>query len=80
MSEIYTVLDIETTGFSAAYMSEIIEIGAYHTDSKNILDLIKSPNKYTAMIVGVLAAVILLLIAIILLIKKFVKKVVKKVK
>jgi len=49
-------------------------------DSKNILDLIKSPNKYAAMIVGVLAIVILLLIAIILLIKKFVKKVVKKVK
>lgn len=38
MSEIYTVLDIETTGFSAAFMSEIIEVGAYHTDGKNILD------------------------------------------
>lgn len=43
-------------------------------DSKNIIDLIKNPNKYAVMIIGVIAAVILLLIAIILLIKKLVKK------
>lgn len=38
MPDIYTVLDLETTGFSAAYMCDIIEIGAYKTDGVNILD------------------------------------------
>ena len=47
-------------------------------DSKNIIDLIKNPNKYAVMIIGVIAAVILLLIALILLIKKFIKKAVRK--
>lgn len=49
-------------------------------DSKNIIDLMKNPNKYAAMIIGVIAAVILLLIALILLIKKLVKKAVTKFK
>lgn len=38
MSNLYTVLDIETTGLSAAHFNEIIEVAAYHTDGVNILD------------------------------------------
>ena len=49
-------------------------------DSKNILELIKNPNKYTAMIIGVVLVVIVLLILLILLIKKLVKVVVRKVR
>ena len=49
-------------------------------DSKNIFELIKNPNKYTAMIVGALLVVIVLLILLILLIKKIVKVVVRTVK
>lgn len=49
-------------------------------DSKNIIDLIKSPNKYAAMIIGVVAVLIVLLLAIILLIKKIVKLIVRKVR
>ena len=44
-------------------------------DSRNIVDLVKNPNKFTAIIVGVIAVFILLVIFIILLIKKIVKKV-----
>ena len=44
-------------------------------DSRNIVDLVKNPNKFTAIIVGVIAVLILLVIFIILLIKKIVKKV-----
>ena len=49
-------------------------------DSKNILDLIKSPNKYAAMIIGVVVVLIVVLLAIILLIKKIVKVVVRKIR
>ena len=49
-------------------------------DSKNIIDLIKNPNKYAGMIIGVVVVVIILLIAIILLIKKLVKMVAYKIK
>jgi len=49
-------------------------------DSKNIVDLIKSPNKYAALIIGVVVVLILVLLAIILLIKKIVKWIVLKVK
>lgn len=44
-------------------------------DSKKITDLIKNPNKFTAMIFGIIAVLILIIIFIILLIKKIVKKV-----
>ena len=49
-------------------------------DSKNIFELMKNPNKYTAMIIGVVLVVIVLLILLILLIKKLVKVVVRKVR
>ncbi len=49
-------------------------------DSKNILQLVKNPNKYAAMIIGVVIVVIAILIALILLIKKLVKLVVRKVR
>ena len=49
-------------------------------DSKNILDLVKNPNKYAGMIIGVIVVVIILLLAIILFIKKLVKTVVYKIK
>lgn len=49
-------------------------------DSKNIIDLIKNPNKYAAMIMGVVAVFIVLLLAIILLIKKIVKLIVRKIR
>ena len=44
-------------------------------NSRNIVDLVKNPNKFTAIIVGVIAVLILLVIFIIVLIKKIVKKV-----
>ena len=44
-------------------------------DSRNIVDLVKNPNKFTAIIVGVIAVLILLVIFIIVLIRKIVKKV-----
>ena len=47
-------------------------------DSKNIIDLIKNPNKYTALIIGVVVVLIVLLLGIILLLKKFIKMVVGK--
>ncbi|MBQ8280358.1 MAG: bifunctional metallophosphatase/5'-nucleotidase [Roseburia sp.] len=50
------------------------------SDSKNIFELIKNPNKYTAMIIGVVVVLIVLLLAIILLIKKLVKVIVSKVR
>lgn len=43
-------------------------------NSKNVVDLVKNPNKFTAIIVGAAAVLILLLIFIIVLVKKFVKK------
>ena len=49
-------------------------------DSKNIVDLIKSPNKYAAIIIGAVVVLIVLLLAIILLIKKIVKLVLRKVR
>ena len=49
-------------------------------DSKNILELIKNPNKYTAMIVGVVLVVVVLLLLIILLVKKLVTTVIRKMK
>lgn len=49
-------------------------------DSKNIIELIKNPNKYAAMIIGVVVVVIVLLIAVILLIKKLVKLLVRRIR
>ena len=49
-------------------------------DSKNILDLVKGPNKYAAMILGLVVVLILVLVVIILLIKKIVKVIVCKIR
>ena len=49
-------------------------------DSKNIIDLVKNPNKYAALIIGLVVVVIVLLLAIILLLKKFIKIVVRRAK
>ena len=43
-------------------------------DSKNIIDLVKHPNKYFAMIVGVVIVIILLLVLLIFLIRKIVRR------
>ena len=49
-------------------------------DSKNIMDILKNPNKFFFMIVGVIFVLILILVLIILLIKKCIKMVVKKIR
>ena len=49
-------------------------------DSKNIFELIKNPNKYAIMIIGVLLVVIILLILLVLFIKKLIKVIIYKVK
>lgn len=43
-------------------------------DSRNIIDLIKNPNRYAVMIIGVIAVLILLVVFIIVLMKKLVKR------
>ena len=43
-------------------------------DSKNIIDLVKHPNKYFAMIVGVVILIILLIVLLIFLIRKIVRR------
>ena len=47
-------------------------------DSKNIIDLIKKPNKFSAMIVAIVLVIILLIILLILLICKIVHKIKNK--
>lgn len=47
-------------------------------DSKNIVDLVKNPNKFTAIIVGAAAVLILLIVLIIMLIRKIIRKRKKK--
>lgn len=47
-------------------------------DSKDIGDLVKNPNKYTAIIIGAVVAVIVIIVLIILLIRKLVKRKKKK--
>ena len=47
-------------------------------ESKNIGDLLKNPNKFFFMIIGVVVVVIAILVAIIVLIIKLIKRVVKK--
>lgn len=49
-------------------------------DSKNIIDLIKNPNKYGVMIAGIIIVVLVLLVGIIWLVRKLMKKSVYKVK
>lgn len=44
-------------------------------DSKNIIDLLKNPNKFFFMIIGVILVVIVLLVLVVLLLKKIVKTV-----
>lgn len=43
-------------------------------DSKDIGDLVKNPNRYTAIIIGAVVAVIVIIVLIILLIRKLVKR------
>lgn len=43
-------------------------------DSKDIGDLVKNPNKYTAIIIGAVVAVIVVIVLIILMIRKLVKR------
>ena len=47
-------------------------------DSRNILDLVKHPNKFSAMIVGVIVLVIILIVLVILLVRKIIRKCKKK--
>lgn len=47
-------------------------------DSKNILDLIKNPNKYAVMIVAIVVIVILLVVFIVRLVVKLIKRIKKK--
>lgn len=49
-------------------------------DSKNLWDLIKNPNKFFFMIIGIILLVILILVGLILLTVKTVKKVVRHIK
>jgi hypothetical protein len=49
-------------------------------DSKKIGDLLKNPNKFFFMIIGIVAAVIAVLVLIIVLIVKVIKMVVKKIR
>lgn len=47
-------------------------------DSKNIIDLIKKPNKFSAMVVAIVLVIILLIILLVLLICKSVHKIKNK--
>ena len=47
-------------------------------DSNNLWDLLKNPNKFFFMIIGIVLVVILILVAIILLVKKLVMAIIKK--
>ena len=47
-------------------------------DSKNILDLVKNPNKFFFIIIGLIVVVIAIFVGIILLIRKVVKKIKKR--
>ena len=47
-------------------------------DSKNIIDLLKSPNQFFFMIIGIILVVLLLLILIIVLFVKLIRKVIKR--
>ena len=50
-------------------------------DSRNIADLLKHPNKFAGMIVGICAGLLFLIIVIIWLIRKLIRKIrVKKKK
>lgn len=50
------------------------------SDSKNIIELIKNPNKYAVMIIGVVVVLIVLLLLLILLLRKLVKRIIGKKK
>ena len=51
------------------------------TDSKNIVELLKNPNKFTFIIVGIAGVVLLLLVFVVrFLVKCYTKKRVKKIK
>ncbi len=47
-------------------------------NSKNIIDLLKNPNKFFFMIIGLILLVLVILVAIIVLIVKIIKKILKK--
>lgn len=48
------------------------------SNSKNIVELIKNPNKYAAMIIGVIVLLIVLLVVVILLVKKLITYICRK--
>ena len=43
-------------------------------DSKNIIDLIKKPNKFSAMIVAIILVIILVIVLLVLLIRRIIRK------
>lgn len=47
-------------------------------DSRNIIDLVKHPNRFAAMIIGVVLIVIVLIAGIVLVIRKIAKRILKK--
>ena len=49
-------------------------------DSRNIIDLVKHPNKFSAMIVGIVVLIIVVIVLVILLIRKIVRRCKKKKK
>lgn len=49
-------------------------------DSRNIIDLVKHPNRFAAMIIGVVLIVIVLIVGIVLVIRKIAKRILKKKK
>ena len=49
-------------------------------DSRNIIDLVKHPNRFAAMIIGVVLIVIVLIAGIVLVIRKIAKRILKKKK
>ena len=43
-------------------------------DSRNIIDLVKNPNKFSVMIVGIVLVLILIIVLLVVLIRKLIKK------
>ncbi len=48
-------------------------------DSKNIIDLVKNPNKFFFMIIGIILLLVVILVVIVVIIVKCVKKITKKI-
>ena len=43
-------------------------------ESRNVIDLVKNPNKFSVMIVGIVLVLILIIILLVVLIRKLIKK------